>query len=345
MTTFLITLLVVLSAAYICLNLYKSQLWRDLISLWRSLTFWQQAVAVLLVGFFTAYGGQKGSIPTPRKVLSFMFFDSTLAKIFPANVVGESRDAANIMLASINDNLILDAVDSCISNTVAMSAAATLGAATSAVLSVAADWPYTTRPTPANIVISQVWCAPTNVNSVLYEDHYLEFSEPPSEAPKIVIDYRDQRGNVFYAEPITNSFPDLIPITLASGVHSCLVFRVQVPLAFVANLRTWEDEVRFGGPLGSGYGFEIAGLIVISESGRFWRGLSKSLQIGGQDRTFDNGVLMPPLALSASEEAPELSPLLRSAAPGTAKIIKDKNKILLSDGHYQEVIKLAFPIH
>lgn len=345
MTSAIIAILLLLFAGYTLARISESRFFCDLAASVRSMTPAQQMLTFLAIAFFTLYGGSKGAIIVPAKQMSFMFFNPSLRAIFPPGMVGEAKQSEQVMTDIFNADNVLSAAST---NSVMASdkASQVLALATDySALTIAVDWPHSSRPDPANIMASEIMVCPTNITDVLYEIRYIEFSQLPSEAPGIVVQYKDQRGNSMLVEPETNSFPDLFNITVQSGSHSCYWFRVKVPDQFKRNLRTWETDVKFGGPIGSAYGFEIAGLIVISEGGNYWRGLSKNLMIGGESRTFDNGVLMPPFvaALDAPQLEERLVPLLRQEI-GQVEILKQHNKLIITDGFHRESIKLAFPI-
>lgn len=335
--------------AYVLCRLGESDTFVSIADRWRGLSIWQRLTVVALLVSITMYGGAKGPIAVSDRVLSFMFFDPALEEIFPAGVVGEARDAADVMLDIVNDNAVVDATEINGSNAVATAAEAIAGTNGFAVLSLTADWPHSTREEPANIVISQIWVEPTNIVGELYEMRYLEFSAVPSESPSGVVKFSDQRGNSVMVEPVTNSYPDLIDIRTQSGIHSCYSFLVKVPEMFCDNLRTWEDDVKFGGPVGSGYGFEISGLIVVDLDGVYWRGLDADLTIGGELCEFDNGVLMPVMStMSMTAETNSVDdvvePLL-SRSRGEVKFNVISNKLIITDGWHEDVINLAFPLN
>lgn len=345
MTSVLVAVLVILLTVYAAVRVSESRVFVDLVDGAKSMSPVQQMVAVLVVCGFAVYGGSKGVIVVPVKQLSFMFFDPALRAIFPSGLVGEAKQAEQVMTDIFNADNVLTSAAANITQAVD-TASEVLGLASNYnALTIAVDWPHSARPEPANIMASEILVCPTNIANVLYEIRYIEFSQLPSEAPNIVVEFRDQRGNAALAESDTNSFPDLFNINVQSGSHSCYWFRVKVPDQFKRNLRTWETDVKFGGPIGSAYGFEISGLIVISEGGNYWRGLTKDLMIGGELRTFDDGVLMPPLVAAMDAPQPEerLVPLLRQEI-GQVEVLKQHNKLIITDGFHRESIKLAFPV-
>jgi len=343
MITAMYALAVFAFLAYVVAVIAENSAIEVLLRRWRKTSTWIKYIVVLLILGATFYGGAKAPI-VPEKILSFMFFDPSLEAIFPTGVVGESKKARELMLGVINGDLTLGAAADNSSNAVFLAAQAIAETNSMSMITLAADWPHTERPEPANIIASQIWVEPTNVVGELYENRYIEFSSVPSESPRIVVNYMDQRGNSVLVEPITNSFPTLVGINVQSGSHSCYWFRVKVPDMFRHNLRTWEDDVKFGGPIGSGYGFEVAGIIVFGSAGEYWRGIDAELTIGGDSLEFSNGVLMPPvLENAASENEPRMQPLLRGT-PGNAKIEIHHNEMMLTDGYYEEKIKLAFPV-
>jgi len=167
----------------------------------------------------------------------------------------------------------------------------------------AADWNHPARdPNPKNILASLVWVSRTNLSGVVCDIHFVEFSAAPSATPAMLFDYHDSSGVTNYVRPALGSFPDTVPVSLPSGVHTCYWFRVDVPLAFVPCLRTWDNEARLGGPVGSDQGFDIAGTLLLDVGGKLWRGRTLSTLIGGVPCEFSNGMLLTPTGVSADVE-------------------------------------------
>ena len=135
---------------------------------------------------------------------------------------------------------------------------------------------------------------PTNINDVLYEDHYVAFNSHASTNPAVIlIEYAQTTpaGVVRYsAEVVTNSYPDTTVIELQSGSHTCYWFRVAVPAAFVGSVRDWNGEALFGSPSGSGRGFDLLGTLVIDDGDDIWVGATTNHVFGTVTNVFENGI-------------------------------------------------------
>ena len=135
---------------------------------------------------------------------------------------------------------------------------------------------------------------PTNINDVLYEDHYVAFNSTASTNPAVIlIEYAQTTpaGIVRYsAEVVTNSYPDTAVVSLQSGSHTCYWFRVAVPVAFTNAVRDWNGEALFGSPSGSGRGFELQGTLVVDDGDDIWVGATTNIVFGAATNEFKNGI-------------------------------------------------------
>ncbi len=163
------------------------------------------------------------------------------------------------------------------------------------------DWhspnrlPYNDRQ---NVLGRTVWVQPTNIAGVAYEDHYVAFNESATTNPAVIlIEYSRtlDNGTVqrFSSPTITNSYPDMVPITLQSGVHTCYWFRCEIPAAFTNNcVRDWNGEALFGSPEGSGKGFDLLGTLLIDDGDNIWEGATTNLVMGAITNQVKNGVIL-----------------------------------------------------
>jgi hypothetical protein len=165
------------------------------------------------------------------------------------------------------------------------------------------DWhspnrlPYHDRQ---NVLGRTVWVAPTNIAGVAYEDHYVAFNEAATANPAVImIEYAAKADNgsvTRYSSPtITNSFPNMYPITVQSGTHTCYWFRCAVPIALTNNcVRDWNGEALFGSPAGTKKGFDLLGTLVIDDGDNIWVGATTNMVVNGITNAVKNGVILEP---------------------------------------------------
>lgn len=276
---------------------------RERIKWFRGLVTWRKFAVLLALCFVVADGADKsaGAIP----ILRMMFFDPIVGALMPSGVAA-SRSAT----ASLENSLRVAQTNAAETRAASSSATGTVAAVsiarTNAVaLTLDLDWHTPTRvPDAVNIMANQVWVNPTNIGGTLCDDHYIRFTATPTEAPSMIFDYYDLNGERYTVKADTNSYPQLFGVTLPSGVHSCYWFRCEVPARFVQRLRTWDGEVRFGGPLGSSYGFDLAGILLIDNGNAVWQGLTTNIVYNGQTLEHINGICVSPPGMM-SMAAPE----------------------------------------
>lgn len=234
---------------------------------------------VLLFGWFTLIGADKGGV-TVSQVFRLLFWDP-LAEVWPlAEPAREVEDAEDAINTATN-----------------LAAQAKAVIDSNEIWTISFDWhtpnrlPYHARQ---NVIGRNPWVRATNINDVLYEDHYVAFNSAASTNPAVVlIEYAQNTpaGIVRYsAEVITNSYPDTTVIELQSGSHTCYWFRVAVPAAFVGSVRDWNGEALFGSPEGSGKGFDLLGTIVVDDGDSIWVGATETNVIGTATNIFKNGI-------------------------------------------------------
>ena len=261
-------------------------------------------VALLAVALaWTLAGADKGYMVYPQ--LRMLMFDPIMRTIFGSHDVPKADDV-QVTFAKVDQAQASMQASAAARAQVAQAATVIAVARTNAAcVTLDADWHYSQRdPQPANILASVVWVNRTNINAVAYDDLFVEYSLPPSSSPAMLFEYAMRLGTIERVRPVTNSYPDTVTLTLASGAHECLWFRCQVPASMVRNVRTWETEARLGGPVGSETGFDISGLLLIDNGAGLWQGRTLSTQIGGEACEFVNGILLAPM-LKAAAAAPE----------------------------------------
>lgn len=303
----MIALIVILFALWAVVRLAESPLWSDFCRIARSMSLTGRVVAVVCVLGFARIGGSKAPQPQPIRALSMLMHDPVMASLMPSGVAAP-RSGSEALEASLSvaqaDSATAAAASASAAGTAALVAAAIPLASA---LTLDLDWhPETRVPDAANIMAWEAWAQPVVVGGVLCEDHYVAFSATPTEAPGMVFDYADLTGERHAAQAFTNSFPTLYGVTLPSGVHSCYWFRCEVPAPFRTRLRTWNGEVRFGGPPGSAFGFDIAGILLIDDGNAIWRGLTTNIVFNGEALEHVNGILLNAPGVNAAAGENEL---------------------------------------
>ena len=207
--------------------------------------------------------------------------------------------------------------DSYIDITNTVSAQAVADAATNEVYTLSFDWHTEDRlnlsgadQSRYNVMARTVWVQPTNILGVLHERHYVAFSHMPSTNPAIIhVEYARQNddGTVerHLAQVNAESYPDAFVVNLQSGSHTCFWFQVAVPETFANAQRDWNGEALFGSPIGSGTGFDLAGLLLIDDGGGLWSGITTNVTLGGMDMVFENGINVTPTEGTVSAEVME----------------------------------------
>lgn len=344
MTT-LLTLLILAAFVFWFIVLGYERNWWHLMPDWactlpRKLTW----LAVIIV--VTALGADKSPVP---RLLRMLLWDNVIGRFYGSTEVPQERtvteaaaalDGAetNLGLAASHAQAASNLLDAVIS-----------AASTSQCWTVDVDWPLASRyDLGANVLVAFSWSQPTNVNGVLYDDHFLSFSQEPGDVPQMLFDYHDQTGTTQYVAAVTNSFPTTSIVLTQSGVQTCYWFRCEVPVAFTNCVRTWDDEARLGGPIGSGQGFDIAGTLLLDNGGTLYQGRTLTTTIGGQECEFQHGLLLDPrvtlsLAAQPEEEERSLWSRLVSALPRRAPlVIHTPSNIVVVTGSTTNIFPLAF---
>lgn len=237
------------------------------------------ALLLLLFSWFTVTGADKGG-QTVAQIFRLLFFDP-VAQEWPLAEPSENvADAEQGIVTATN-----------------LTAQAKAIAEANEVWTLSFDWhaperlPYHERQ---NVMGWTAAVIPTNINGVLYEDHFVAFNAMASTNPAVIlIEYAHKTpdGIVRYsAEVVTNSYPDTTVIELQSGSHTCYWFRVAVPAAFAGSVRDWNGEALFGSPSGSGKGFDLLGTLVIDDGDSIWVGATTNHVFGSATNVFKNGI-------------------------------------------------------
>lgn len=228
---------------------------------------------------------------TPLVSLYRMLFwhASDIWALLPANEAQQSAEAK----VSTATNSIAQATN--------LASQVTSYVETNNVMTLSFDWhspnrlPYHDRQ---NVLGRTVWVQPTNIAGVVYEDHYVAFNESATTNPAVIlIEYARKLDNGtvqrFSSPTITNSFPEMFPITVQSGVHTCYWFRCEVPAAYTnCCVRDWNGEALFGSPEGSGKGFDLLGTLVVDDGDNIWQGSTTNIVIGGVTNEVRNGIIL-----------------------------------------------------
>lgn len=312
------------------------------------------ALAALIV--LVVYASDKPPVSVERVMQSMLFFDPATRTLYPPNLTASGDTASAARAAATYARESASAATYISTLTTNLTALTATAIPTASAYTIDCDWHYSTRePAALNYLSQELWATPTNINGVLCEDHYIQFSSLPSEAPSTVFEYQDLLGETHLSKTFTNSFPTLHGITLPSGVHSCYWFRCEVPVAFTNRLRTWEGEVRFGGPVNSEYGFDVAGVFIIDDGNSIWQGRTVTKTFGTNTVEFSNGIAISPLvaALATEPDLEERGILHALGQPyrwtrsllSTPKINLTSNKITKTTWQGSETYKLAFPVN
>ena len=244
---------------------------------WRAMGFPARAASILAIIFFTLVGGTKSPLPVTQ-VLRMLFWDHSLTwPLSDATLKTQAATAAN--------EISREAIEE-------------VEAATNEVWTISFDWhapdrlPYHARQ---NVLAWTATVVPTNIEGVLYEDHYVAFNSAASTKPAVIlIEYaaRSESGEVtrYSAPVVTNSYPSTSVVTLQSGAYTCYWFRVAVPVAFTNSVRDWNGEALFGSPAGSGKGFDLLGTLIIDDGNDVWVGATTNFFLGGVTNEFKNGI-------------------------------------------------------
>lgn len=279
---------------YLIVRFYESgaaQETRDeLYRMWKSAGVPGRAIGIIFVTMMTLYGGSKAP-PVTGSLYRMMFWngDQLYALLSAEEDIADSRAKLNVATNSIVSatNTASQVSDFVLTNNV---------------ITFSFDWgapnrlPYHDRQ---NVLGRTVWVQPTNIAGVAYEDHYVAFNESATTNPAVIlIEYCKKLDNGqilrFNAPTVTNSYPNMYPITVQSGVSTCYWFRCEVPAAFTNDccVRDWNGEALFGSPNGSTKGFDLLGTLVIDDGDNIWQGATTNLVIGVKTNAVKNGIIL-----------------------------------------------------
>lgn len=279
--------------AYMVARFYESgeaqALFADLRKFYKSLGIPGRVIIGVFFVIMAYRGGAKPPPVTSSIYRTLFWHGSDIWALLPAN---EADQAARNKIASATNSIeqatnIANQVSSFVD--------------TNNVVTLSFDWhspnrlPYHDRQ---NVLGRTVWVQPTNIAGVAYEDHYVAFNESATTNPAVIlIEYsrRLDNGTIqrISSPTITNSYPDMVPVTLQSGVHTCYWFRCEVPAAFTnCCVRDWNGEALFGSPEGSGKGFDLLGTLVVDDGDNIWQGSTTNIVIGAKTNAVKNGVIL-----------------------------------------------------
>ncbi|HPS07288.1 MAG TPA: hypothetical protein PLG22_07135 [Kiritimatiellia bacterium] len=260
---------------------------RHIGQLWKEMGIPARALAVVLIVFFTQEAATKGTTPV-RRVLSFLFWDpgrpwqlaGTRAVLDGAEEAVTSTALPDLAAGSNT----LDQVSSLVE--------------TQEIWTISSGWPMSDRipyHEEQNVMGENPWRSNVWINGELYHDHYVAFNSMVGTNPAILsIDYtaRADDGSVsrWLCDVVSNSYPQASVITLEHGSYTCYWFRCKVPAAITNCVMDWDREVVFGAPQGSGRGFNIAGVFVVSKDGQLWQGRTYTNIVNGVTNVVINGI-------------------------------------------------------
>lgn len=266
---------------------------RELEKVWVSLGIPGRVVIGALVVMCTLHGGSKGVNPAASLFRVLFWPHGGEWALLPAF----EKNTQSIEHVETSTNAIESATNT--------AAAVTAYVATNNVITYSFDWnapnrlPYHDRQ---NVLGRTVWVQPTNILGRLHEDHYVAFNESATTNPAVIlIEYcrkLDDGSIERYSMPtLTNSYPDMVTISLQSGNHLCYWFRCEVPTAFTnCCLRDWSGEALFGSPEGSGKGFDLLGMLLIDDEENIWEGANTNIIMGTSvNYPVRNGIVGEPI--------------------------------------------------
>lgn len=290
---FFLPIIIMGFVAYFIVRAYESGTARAFLSelrrVWRSWGVPARCIMAALLVLCAVDGRTKGASPVAG-LYRMLFWSPQAWTLLPSVQDTAAASSANAAGA--------DAIDVA-TNT---ASAVVEYADTNTVVTLSFDWhspnrlPFHDRQ---NVLGRTVWVSPTNINGVLYEDHYVAFNEAATTNPAVIlIEYAAMQADGmtmlrFQAETVTNSYPVQVPITLQSGVHTCYWFRCAVPVAFTNGCaRDWNGEALFGAPQDSGKGFDLLGTLVVDDGDNVWVGASTNMVVDGVTNEVSNGIIV-----------------------------------------------------
>jgi len=287
---------IALFVAFLIARYYESGAAREYVGelhkVWKSLGVPGRLVLGSLFVMCTLHGGSKGISPA-ASLYRVLFWHGADWALLPAY----DKNIQSVQAVATSTNAVQGATNT--------AAAVTAYVATNNVITYSFDWhspnrlPYHDRQ---NVLGRTVWVQPTNILGRLYEDHYVAFNESATTNPAVIlIEYcrkLDDGSIERYSMPtLTNSYPDMVTVTLQSGNHLCYWFRCEVPTVFTnCCLRDWSGETLFGSPEGSGKGFDLLGMLLIDDDENIWEGANTNIIMDTSvNYPVRNGILGDPI--------------------------------------------------
>ena len=245
----------------------------------RSLSPWRKVGMVAVLLFATVTGADKAP-PVMRHLFRLLFWSPQ----------------AHWALATAEEHA--ETTEQTLETT-ALTADSLEATATNDVTFISFDWhapdrqPYHARQ---NVLAWTCAVRPIEIEGVLHEDHFIEFSAGVSTNPAVIeIEYAVTRddGEIYreFANVVTSSYPHTEVVNLQSGSHTCYWFRCRVPGFAVDSIRDWSGEALFGSP-SAGSGFDLVGVLQVDDDGHVYEGKSGTYTIGGVQVTYTNGIMV-----------------------------------------------------
>lgn len=287
-----LVLILILWLLYLIVRFYESGAARayadEIHRVWTSWNVPLRCLMCLLLICCALQGGSKGESPVAG-LYRLLFWASTDAWPLIAAYDYNQQSAASVSSAT---NSIRIATNT--------AAAVTAQVASNKVFTISQSWSSPNRlpwHERQNVLGRTVKVAATNINGVLCEDHYVAFNYAATTNPAVIlIEYAqtlpDGTVERYSAPTLTNSYPNMYPVALQSGVHTCYWFRCEVPSVYTNSVRDHNGEALFGSPDGSGKGFDLLGTIVVDRGGVLWIGSTTNLVANGATNAIKNGILL-----------------------------------------------------
>jgi hypothetical protein len=267
-------------AFWACSSGFARGLFAEIRRLWRSMGVPGRVIAIIAVVCCVQSGGSKGVSPVARVMRLLYWAPGSQWQLLTAH------EAA------------VEAASSASAATGALARAET-AATNISVYTISFGWhapqrlPYHARQ---NVLSYTPLVVATNIDDVLYEDHYVAFNAVASTNPAVIlIEYakRLDSGEIERrsSSVVTSSFPDTATVQLQSGSYTCYWFRCAVPPGYANAVRDWNGEALFGSPAGSGAGFDLLGTLVVDDGDDVWAGANTNMVVGAATNIVRNGVI------------------------------------------------------
>lgn len=117
---------------------------------------------------------------------------------------------------------------------------------------------------------------------------FVRFNITPATAPIVQFEAGTEDGQWQMFQAVSNSFPNLVPISLPDGVSSCYVYTVQTPAPLAGMALIPQQAMTFGGGSSNAPLAVLGSVMVNSKVGR----TTSTVTNGSQRLVFEGGVLV-----------------------------------------------------